>query len=57
VRNLPDRRVEAVVEGEEDRVKQLVSWCREGPPSAQVSKVDVSREPYKGEYSVFTIMR
>jgi len=57
VRNLPDRRVEAVVEGEEERVEQLISWCREGPPSAQVSKVHVSRETHKGEYSVFTIIR
>jgi len=57
VRNLPDGRVEAVVEGEEEKVEQLVSWCHRGPPSAHVSKVDVSREPYTGEYNVFTTIR
>jgi acylphosphatase len=57
VKNLPDGRVEAVVEGEEEKVDQLVSWCHEGPPSAHVSKVDLSREPCTGEYGFFTIVR
>ena len=57
VKNLPDGRVEAVVEGEEEKVERLISWCHEGPPAAQVSKVDLSREPYAGEYSVFNIVR
>ena len=56
-RNLSDGRVEAVVEGEDEKVEQLVSWCHRGPPLAQVSKVDLSREPYTGEYSVFAIIR
>ena len=57
VRNLSDGRVEAVVEGEEEKVEQLVSWCHEGPPFAQVSEVDAIREPYTGEYSAFNIIR
>lgn len=55
VRNLPDGRVEAVVEGEEEKVERLVSWCHRGPPMAQVSKVEVSREPYTGEYRDFNV--
>lgn len=57
VRNLPDRRVEAVVEGEEEKVNELVSWCQRGPPSAHVSKIDVNRESYTGEYNFFIIVR
>ena len=41
VRNLPDGRVEVVVEGEESAVRRVVSWCREGPPNALVTDVHV----------------
>ena len=36
VRNLPDGRVEAVFEGEEEAVKALVEYCHHGPSSARV---------------------
>ena len=39
VRNLPDGRVEAVFEGDGDRVAEMLSWCGEGPSEAQVSDV------------------
>jgi acylphosphatase len=42
VRNLPDGRVEAVLEGERDDVEALVDWCRHGPRYARVSDVEVS---------------
>jgi acylphosphatase len=41
VRNCPDGSVEAHLEGEEDEVRKLVERIGEGPPSAQVSKIDV----------------
>jgi acylphosphatase len=37
VRNLPDRRVEAVAEGDEKLVEEFISWCRKGPPLAIVN--------------------
>ncbi|MCD6263399.1 acylphosphatase [Candidatus Bathyarchaeota archaeon] len=55
VRNLRDGRVEAVVEGEEEKVERLIAWCHRGPPTAYVTKVEVTREPYKGEFKDFTI--
>lgn len=48
VRNLPDGRVEAVFEGEVDRVDRLVEWCRRGPPGARVSGVETREEPVEG---------
>ena len=48
VRNLPDGQVEAVFEGAEADVKAMVDWCREGPPSARVSSVDVAWEDPEG---------
>ena len=44
VRNLPDGRVEAVVEGEPDAVARVVMWCHEGPPRAHVQRVEVRDE-------------
>jgi acylphosphatase len=41
VANRPDGSVEAVFEGPDDVVSQLVEWCRKGPPRASVSGVDV----------------
>ncbi len=49
IRNLPDGRVEAVFEGEDDRVESMVEWCRRGPAGAEVEAVDVEREEPVGE--------
>jgi len=55
VRNLPDGSVEAVVEGPEDKVRELINWAHEGPPLARVERVDVKWEEYKGEFKDFRI--
>jgi acylphosphatase len=39
VRNLRDGRVEAFVEGDEDRVRAFLESCRAGPPAALVDRV------------------
>jgi acylphosphatase len=49
VRNAPDGSVEAVFEGEEERVRSLVEWCRRGPSGARVDGVDVHWEEPTGE--------
>ena len=48
VRNLPDSRVEAVFEGAQDVVKQMISWCHSGPPGAVVENVVVEYEKLEG---------
>jgi len=55
VRNLPDGRVEAVLEGTEDAVKKVIEWSKRGPPLARVDKVDVIWEEYKGDLRGFEI--
>lgn len=55
VRNLRDGRVEAVFEGEKDNVEKLIEFCREGPPGARVTKVEVWWEEYTGEFNNFRI--
>ncbi|MEM3692713.1 MAG: acylphosphatase [Candidatus Bathyarchaeia archaeon] len=53
VRNLPNGRVEAIFEGEEEKVRKALEWCRKGPPGAKVEKVEEFYEPYKGEFETF----
>jgi acylphosphatase len=48
VSNRPDGAVEAVFEGEPAAVQALVSWCRQGPPRAEVSAVEVIEEQPEG---------
>ena len=55
VRNLYDRRVEALFEGEEEAVKSMISWCHSGPPHAVVSEVSVEIEEPRGEFTRFDI--
>lgn len=55
VRNCWDGRVEILVEGEEEKIKELVEWCHQGPPSAVVEGVVIEWQEYKGEYKDFSI--
>lgn len=55
VRNLRDGRVEALAEGDKERIRDLVNKLNEGPPLARVDKVDVSWEDYRGEFKYFQI--
>ena len=55
VRNLPDGTVQALFEGEKKKVEEILGWCHKGPSGARVSKVEISWEPYKGEYRHFDI--
>ncbi len=41
VRNAPDGSVEAVFEGERERIDSLIAWCRRGPSLARVEDVQV----------------
>ena len=55
VRNLADGRVEAVFEGDQEKVKEMVHWCTKGPQYAEVDNVEIIPENYKGEFPGFTI--
>lgn len=48
VRNAPDGSVEAVLEGEDERVDRLLAWCRRGPSGARVESVSVKWEEPRG---------
>lgn len=49
VRNLPDGRVEVVVEGSPAAVEAIVTWARRGPDGAHVEGLEERDEPPQGE--------
>jgi acylphosphatase len=55
VRNLPDGRVEVLVEGGKDSVEGLISRLKQGPPMSRVEKVDITKEEFTGEFTDFRI--
>jgi acylphosphatase len=49
VRNCSDGTVEAVFEGDPERVRSMVDWCKRGPSGAHVDGVDVEWAEPEGE--------
>jgi len=56
VKNLHDGRVEAVLEGNDVEISEVVEWCHAGPVNAVVDDVEIITELYKGEFSKFDIV-
>jgi acylphosphatase len=50
VRNLPDGRVEILLQGPPESVAQVERWCAFGPQLAEVTSVEVTDEPHAREY-------
>lgn len=55
VRNRWDGNVEAFFEGEDQKVRKMITWCHKGPPAAVVEDVEVKWEEYKGEFTSFSV--
>ena len=55
IRNLDDGRVEAVFEGEENAVKEMVDFSKQGPRGAKVTNVEVALEEFSGEFNDFRV--
>jgi acylphosphatase len=55
VKNCPDGSVEAVFEGDMDKIDQILAWCKKGPPGAVVRNVETIWEQTTGEYDSFSM--
>jgi acylphosphatase len=55
VRNCHNGTVEVLAEGAPANVQRLVDWCHQGPPGAQVTRVEVSWEEAAGNLPCFEI--
>ena len=56
VKNLADGNVEIIATGTKEQLKQLISWCRQGPSKAIVTDISIEELPLQ-EFSHFTIVR
>jgi acylphosphatase len=56
VKNIAHGNVEAVFEGDESTVNEMIAWCRKGPPLAQVADVKTTRKHVSGEFTGFTVL-
>lgn len=55
VKNTDDGCVEAVFQGNEDRVMEMINWCNHGPPLSKVEKVDVTKKQSLDVFEDFCI--
>lgn len=55
MRNCSDGSVTAVFEGEREAVDAAIVWCRQGPPAASVTDIEVNWLDFVGEFETFRI--
>jgi acylphosphatase len=55
VRNCPDGSVEAVAEGDRNKIEDLIAWCRRGPKGARVETVEIKWSAFTREFQDFRI--
>ena len=55
VKNRRDGCVEAVFEGDREKVDQIIQWCHQGPSGARVRNVSVTWGNYTGEFENFNV--
>jgi len=55
VRNTSNGKVEAVFEGNEENVNEMIKWCHEGPPLSKVNNVEVRKQKPTGGFEDFSI--
>ena len=55
VRNLTDKRVEAVLEGDKKSVNLVIEWARIGPANSHVDNIEINNEEFKNEFSTFEV--
>lgn len=55
VKNLDSNDVEAIIEGEDKNVDDLIEFCKKGPLLARVENIKINEEEYKNEFKEFEI--
>ena len=56
VKNLPDGRVECLLEGTEENISVLVKWAHTGPANAIVENVEIHNEKFCNEFTKFDVL-
>lgn len=56
-RNLPTGQVEALFEGDEALLAEMIKWCHRGSELAEVSQVEITERPVEGLAAPFVVRR
>ena len=56
VKNTSDGKVEAVFEGEENKLNEMLSWCKSGPQHAHVTNIKIKFIEPLEEFKEFNII-
>tara|TARA_B100000446_G_scaffold51533_1_gene47558 strand:+ start:276 stop:554 length:279 start_codon:yes stop_codon:yes gene_type:complete len=56
VRNLKDKRVEIVLEGDNKSINSVIAWARIGPANSRVDDIEVTNEGFKNEFLTFEVL-
>jgi len=55
VRNVDSDKVEVMAEGEEDKLRELVEYCKKGPDAAEVSDIEIEYSDASGGFEGFSV--
>jgi acylphosphatase len=55
VRNTNDGNVEAIFEGEPEKITKMLEWCHQGPPMAHVENVEINYQESTNGFDGFSI--
>jgi len=55
VRNASDGKVEAIFEGEENKIDQMIDWCYKGPPLAKIKDIEIKKQQATNAFEDFSI--
>ncbi len=55
VRNLPEGKVEVLLQGERQEVEMMIDACHRGPFLAEIDEVEIAWEAITQEYPDFTV--
>lgn len=55
VKNNNNGEVEAIFIGEEDKIKELINWCKIGPKGAKIGSIEIQDTECDNEYKLFSV--
>jgi len=55
VKNTADGKVEALFEGDKKHIQEMIDWCHQGPPSAQIDHVEITEQSSSNGFDGFSI--
>jgi len=55
VKNLPDGTVEIIAEGNEDIIKQLITFCNKNPGYSNVTDIEIKESKPTNEFNKFEV--